>query len=86
MCHCELFHIWEYKVLDSEQLHWKDFGDVTNKTWDNVIDKIWDNVIDQILDNLIDKLKVYVQSKPYRIGAAFGVQLWSKEHHWFLLG
>ena len=86
MCHCELFHIWEYKVLDSGQLHWKDFRDVTNKTWDNVIDKIWDNVIDKIPDNLIDKLKVYLQSKPYRDGAAFGVQLWSKEHLWFLLG
>ena len=86
MCHCELFHIWEYKVLDSGQLHWKDFGDVTNKTWDNVFDKIWDNVIDKILDNLIDKLEVYLRSKPYRDGVAFGVQLWSKERHWFLFG
>ena len=84
--------VWILWVLDSGQLHWKDL-DVTNKTRDNVIDKIWDNVIDKILDNFIDKLKICLQSKPYHgdlpkpcHGPAFGVQLWSKEHHWSLFG
>ena len=76
----------EYEVLDSRQPHWKDFGDVTNRNWNNVIDKIWDKVIDKILENLIDKLEICLRSKPYRDGVAFGVQLWSNEHHWSLFG
>ena len=46
------------------------------------------NVIDKILDNFIDKLEICLRSKPYHgnlpkpcHGVAFGVQLWSKEHH-----
>ena len=76
----------EYEVLDFGQPHWKDFGDVTNRNWNNVIDKIWDKVIDKILENLIDKLEVYIQSKPYRDGVAFSAELWSKKHHWSLIG
>ena len=76
----------EYEVLDSGQLHWKDFGDVTKRNWNNIIDKIRDKVIDKILENLIDKLEICLQSKPYRDGVAFGVQLWSNEHHWSLFG
>ena len=60
--------------------------DVTNRNWNNVIDKIWDKVIDKILENLIDKLEICLQSNPYRDGVAFGVQLWSNEHHWSLFG
>ena len=76
----------EYEVLDFGQPHWKDFGDVTNRNWNNVIDKIWDKVIDKILENLIDKLEICLRSKPYRDGVAFGLQLWSNEHHWSLFG